>query len=67
MGYKYLLDLDGTGYSGRFLAFLASDSVPVKATVLSLWYLRNSTRPRAFDNNLRMPVAYAVMLPDGGR
>ncbi|KAJ7103705.1 hypothetical protein C8R43DRAFT_907013 [Mycena crocata] len=31
--YKYLLDLDGMGYSGRFLAFLASDSVPVKATV----------------------------------
>ncbi|KAJ7352126.1 hypothetical protein DFH08DRAFT_774988 [Mycena albidolilacea] len=32
-GYKYLLDLDGMGYSGRFMAFLASDSVPVKATV----------------------------------
>ncbi|KAF8145510.1 hypothetical protein K438DRAFT_1781928 [Mycena galopus ATCC 62051] len=31
--YKYLLDLDGMGYSGRFMAFLASDSVPVKATV----------------------------------
>ncbi|KAJ7188971.1 hypothetical protein C8R46DRAFT_879153 [Mycena filopes] len=32
-GYKYLLDLDGMGYSGHFMAFLASDSVPVKATV----------------------------------
>lgn len=32
-GYKYLLDLDGMSYSGRFLAFLASDSVPIKATV----------------------------------
>ncbi|KAJ6537985.1 glycosyltransferase family 90 protein [Mycena capillaripes] len=32
-GYKYLLDLDGMGYSGRFMAFLASDSVPVKSTV----------------------------------
>ncbi|KAJ7129041.1 hypothetical protein C8R46DRAFT_1363279 [Mycena filopes] len=32
-GYKYLLDLDGMGYSGRFMAFLASDSVPIKATV----------------------------------
>ncbi|KAF9010289.1 hypothetical protein BDQ17DRAFT_1388221 [Cyathus striatus] len=31
--YKYLVDLDGMGYSGRFMAFLASDSVPVKATV----------------------------------
>nr|GAT49505.1 predicted protein [Mycena chlorophos] len=32
-GYKYLLDLDGMGYSGRFMAFLASDSVPVKNTM----------------------------------
>lgn len=31
--YKYLVDLDGVGYSGRFMSFLASDSVPVKATV----------------------------------
>ncbi|KIK69792.1 glycosyltransferase family 90 protein [Collybiopsis luxurians FD-317 M1] len=31
--YKYLLDLDGMSYSGRFMAFLASDSVPVKSTV----------------------------------
>lgn len=31
--YKYLIDLDGMSYSGRFMAFLASDSVPIKATV----------------------------------
>ncbi|KAG6814717.1 hypothetical protein H0H93_012477, partial [Arthromyces matolae] len=31
--YKYLLDIDGMGYSARFMAFLASDSVPVKMTV----------------------------------
>ncbi|KAJ3715196.1 hypothetical protein C8R42DRAFT_726126 [Lentinula raphanica] len=31
--YKYLLDLDGMSYSGRFMSFLASDSVPVKSTV----------------------------------
>ncbi|KAL1703064.1 glycosyltransferase family 90 protein [Schizophyllum commune] len=31
--YKYLVDLDGMSYSGRFMAFLASDSVPVKATL----------------------------------
>ncbi|KAJ7623624.1 hypothetical protein FB45DRAFT_980453 [Roridomyces roridus] len=37
-GYKYLLDLDGTGYSGRFMAFLASDSVPVKATVYDEYF-----------------------------
>ncbi|KAJ2916229.1 hypothetical protein MD484_g4192, partial [Candolleomyces efflorescens] len=31
--FKYLVDLDGVGYSGRFMAYLASDSVPLKATV----------------------------------
>lgn len=31
--YKYLVDLDGMSYSGRFLAFLASDSLPIKSTV----------------------------------
>lgn len=31
--YKYLIDMDGMSYSGRFLAFLASDSVPLKSTV----------------------------------
>jgi hypothetical protein len=31
--YKYLVDLDGMSYSGRFLAFLASDSAVLKATV----------------------------------
>ncbi|KAJ7276960.1 hypothetical protein C8J57DRAFT_1504793 [Mycena rebaudengoi] len=37
-GYKYLLDLDGMGYSGRFMAFLASDSVPVKSTVYDEYF-----------------------------
>ncbi|KAF8688390.1 putative lipopolysaccharide-modifying enzyme, partial [Rhizoctonia solani] len=31
--YKYLLDLDGQSYSARFLAFLASQSAVIKATV----------------------------------
>jgi hypothetical protein len=31
--YRYLVDLDGMSYSGRFMAFLASDSVPIKSTV----------------------------------
>lgn len=31
--YKYLVDMDGMSYSGRFMSFLASDSVPVKTTV----------------------------------
>lgn len=36
--YKYLLDLDGMSYSGRFMGFLASDSVPVKATVYQEYF-----------------------------
>lgn len=31
--HKYLADLDGMGYSGRFMAFLESGSVPLKSTV----------------------------------
>ncbi|KAF9484283.1 hypothetical protein BDN70DRAFT_903771 [Pholiota conissans] len=31
--YKYLIDMDGMSYSGRFMSFLASDSVPIKSTV----------------------------------
>ncbi|KZT26069.1 glycosyltransferase family 90 protein [Neolentinus lepideus HHB14362 ss-1] len=31
--HKYLVDFDGMSYSGRFMAFLASDSAVVKSTV----------------------------------
>jgi hypothetical protein len=31
--YKYLLDLDGMGYSGKFMALMESDSAVMKATV----------------------------------
>lgn len=36
--YKYLIDMDGMGYSGRFMAFLASDSVAMKATVYQEYF-----------------------------
>ncbi|TDL15137.1 glycosyltransferase family 90 protein [Rickenella mellea] len=36
--YKHLVDLDGMGYSARFLAFLASDSAVIKSTVYSEYY-----------------------------
>ncbi|KAJ4355491.1 uncharacterized protein N0V89_003507 [Didymosphaeria variabile] len=35
---KYLPDIDGHGFSGRYLAFLRSTSVPIKATVFSEWH-----------------------------
>lgn len=37
-GYKYLLDLDGAGFSGRFLPFLQSRSLPFKAALFREWY-----------------------------
>lgn len=36
--YKYLIDLDGAGFSGRFLAFLRSRSLPFKAALFREWY-----------------------------
>ncbi|KAL1747098.1 glycosyltransferase family 90 protein [Schizophyllum fasciatum] len=36
--HKYLVDLDGQGYSARFFGFLESGSVPVKATVYKEFY-----------------------------
>ncbi|KAK4947270.1 hypothetical protein LTR28_007655, partial [Elasticomyces elasticus] len=34
----YLLDLDGAGFSGRFLPFLQSHSLPIKAALFREWY-----------------------------
>lgn len=36
--YKYLPDIDGASYSGRFRAFLQSNSLPLKATVYDEWH-----------------------------
>lgn len=36
--YKLLPDIDGNSFSGRYLAFLRSTSVPIKATIYSEWH-----------------------------
>lgn len=36
--YRYLFDLDGAGFSGRFLAFLQSHSLPFKTALFREWY-----------------------------
>lgn len=36
--YKYLIDMDGMSYSGRFMALMASDSAVLKATVYKEYY-----------------------------
>lgn len=36
--YKYLVDVDGMGYSARFMAFLASESAVIKSTIYKEFY-----------------------------
>jgi hypothetical protein len=36
--YRYLFDLDGAGFSGRFLYFLQSRSLPFKTALFREWY-----------------------------
>ncbi|GIZ48076.1 hypothetical protein CKM354_001115100 [Cercospora kikuchii] len=36
--HKFLPDVDGHSYSGRFLGFLQSNSLPIKATVYDQWH-----------------------------
>lgn len=36
--YKYLPDIDGNSFSGRYLGFLRSTSVPIKSTLWREWH-----------------------------
>lgn len=36
--FKYLPDIDGNSFSGRYLTFLRSASLPIKATIYSEWH-----------------------------
>ncbi|ODV89445.1 glycosyltransferase family 90 protein [Tortispora caseinolytica NRRL Y-17796] len=36
--HKYLFDVDGTTFSGRFLAFLQCSSLPFKSTIFHEWH-----------------------------
>ncbi|KAK0279659.1 hypothetical protein LTR91_004870 [Friedmanniomyces endolithicus] len=36
--YKYLPDIDGNSFSGRYRAFLFSTSLPIKATIYQEWH-----------------------------
>ncbi|KAI1437357.1 glycosyltransferase family 90 protein [Xylaria sp. CBS 124048] len=37
-GYKYLPDVDGNSFSGRYLAFLRSTGLPIKSTLWHEWH-----------------------------
>jgi len=36
--HRYLMDMDGAGFSGRFLPFLQSRSLPFRAGIFRTWY-----------------------------
>ncbi len=36
--YRYLMDMDGAGFSGRFLPFLQSKSLPFRAGIFRSWW-----------------------------
>lgn len=36
--YRHLMDMDGAGFSGRFLPFLESRSLPYRAALFRTWY-----------------------------
>ncbi|KAH6605836.1 glycosyltransferase family 90 protein [Trichoderma cornu-damae] len=36
--FKYIPDIDGNSFSGRYLAFLRSTSLPIKATIWHEWH-----------------------------
>jgi len=61
-GYKYLPDVDGNSFSGRWKAFLQSTSLPLKASIYAEWHddrLFPWVHYVPFDNSFR--DIYAVM------
>ncbi|KAK4691667.1 hypothetical protein P7C71_g5379, partial [Lecanoromycetidae sp. Uapishka_2] len=46
--YRYLMDVDGAGYSGRFLPFLQSRSLPFRAGIFRAWWDGRLTAWRHF-------------------
>jgi hypothetical protein len=46
--YRYLFDLDGAGFSGRFLPFLQSKCLPFKTALFREWYDDRLTAWRHF-------------------
>ena len=46
--YRYLFDTDGAGFSGRFLPFLQSRSLPFRAGIFRTWYDSRLTAWRHF-------------------
>ena len=60
--YKYLFDLDGAGFSGRFLPFLQSNSLPFKTAVFREWWDSRVTAWRHFvPIDIRLHGVYSTL------
>ena len=75
--HKYVVDLDGMGYSGRFFSFVESDSAVLKSTVyreffsdwIQPWYVITSAMRRGIVSLTPIPQAalhpsVAILLRD---
>ena len=61
--YKFLFDLDGAGFSGRFIAFLRSRSLPFKSAIFREWYSSRITPWLHFvPQDIRLHDVYSTLL-----
>ena len=60
--YRYLFDMDGAGFSGRFLPFLQSRSLPFKTALFREWYDSRLTAWKHFvPLDLRLHGVYSTL------
>lgn len=60
--YRYLFDIDGAGFSGRFLPFLQSRSLPFKTALFREWYDSRLTAWKHFvPLDLRLHGVYSTL------
>lgn len=71
--YRYLFDTDGAAFSGRFLPFLQSRSLPFRAGIFRTWYDARVTAWRHFVpvdirlHGLMATLEYFAGRKDGGK
>lgn len=60
--YRFLFDLDGAGFSGRFLSFLQSRSLPFKTALFREWYDERITAWHHFvPQDLRLHALWSTL------
>ncbi|GAA5909757.1 hypothetical protein JCM6882_002666 [Rhodosporidiobolus microsporus] len=58
--YKYVLDVDGNGWSGRFHRLMASNTLVLKSTIFPEWY---SERVQPWVHYVPIKTDYTDLLP----